>query len=104
MEEIARPIPWFALVPSTLEIVGHRRRFELDAAPSRLFLHYMTGKNMWEKEMRDVGKKLSVAIAPNLFFIFLPNILLSSKTINAVGLNRRAQRTRRRWSILVCFV
>lgn len=61
---------WFALGPSTLEIIGRCRRCESEVAPSRLFLHYIAGKNMWGKNMRDVWKEFSVAIALDPISIF----------------------------------
>ncbi|TWU20266.1 hypothetical protein Pla52o_47830 [Novipirellula galeiformis] len=38
-------------------------RARTNLALSRLFLHYITGKNMWGKKMHHMGKEFSVAIA-----------------------------------------
>ena len=70
------PIQWFALVPSTLEIIGRRGRCESGDALSILFLHCIAGKNMWGKKMGHAGKEVGVAIAPDPTFIFLPDIFL----------------------------
>ncbi|TWU15025.1 hypothetical protein Pla52o_55620 [Novipirellula galeiformis] len=72
-------------------------------APLRLFLHYIAGKNMWGKKTCNVGKEFGVVISPDLIFIFLPEIFLSTKSIGAVGLNRRSQSKRRRWSVFSLF-
>tara|TARA_R110002167_G_scaffold123249_1_gene302130 strand:+ start:1279 stop:1455 length:177 start_codon:yes stop_codon:yes gene_type:complete len=49
-----------------------------EVSQSNRLLHYIAGKNMWGKKMRIVGNEPSVAIAPDQFFIFLPDIFLPS--------------------------
>ncbi|TWU15024.1 hypothetical protein Pla52o_55610 [Novipirellula galeiformis] len=77
-------------------------RARTNLAPLRLLLHYIADKNIWGKKMRDVGKEFGVVISPDLIFIFLPDIFLSTKTIGAVGLNRRSQSKQRHRAVLVC--
>ncbi len=78
-------------------------RARTNLALLRLLLYYIAGKNMWGKKMRDVGKEFGVVISPDLIFIFLPDIFLSTKSINAFGLNRRSESKRRRWSVFSLF-
>ena len=93
--------PVVCSVASTLEMIGRPGRCESGDALSRLFLHFIDGKKCGVKNAAcaDRGRRRH---HPRSNLHFFARHLFATKTISAVGLNRRSQSARREWTILLC--